>query len=202
MTFPDPDPDATPVDGTRAVRPRLTRPALALRPDGRIRRIGGAGRGEEPQGGPARTLGYVLGTLFVVLFAAFVVDVASPSAFNGLRNLARSPHSASGPHQRGRDSRPGTTTRQTAPKGPGPVLTGLSPQSAKPGTTVVVTGSGFFSANHRIVARVAGQPAPTSCPSSQRCLVVLPAAPKGASTATVQIVTEDGASNTLTIHYG
>jgi hypothetical protein len=200
MRFSEFDPDATPVDGTQSVRPRLTRPGFALRPDERsIRRLGGAAAGPVSEAGPSRALSYVLGTLFVVLFASLVAELAAPSIFEGLRDMAPVPRTVI--HRTAaRISHHGT--RPSLPAGSGPVLSGLSPASATPGSTVVVTGSGFFSADHQIVARVAGQPAPTTCPSRERCLVVLPSAPKGATATTVQIVTENGASNTLTIRYG
>ena len=152
------------------------------------------------RGGSARVVALILAGALIMLAALLVADVAAPSIFNGLRNITPTPRvvgNQTAPSHGGHRSH-----NAPKPSGTGPVLTALSPESATPGSTIELVGSGFFSADHAIVARVAGSPAPTRCPTEQRCYVVLPAAPKGVTETSVQIVTETGTSNSLTIHYG
>lgn len=146
----------------------------------------------------------VLAGSLVLLSVLLIVQFVFPSAFGGLRNTAAT-HNRTIPRARhhSTNSHPVHKVHKVlTSSGPGPVLNSLSPTQAKAGSTIVLSGSGFFSASHQVVARIDGQPAPTSCPTTQRCLVVLPAAPKGATQASVEVVTESGRSNTLTIHYG
>ncbi|MGB9111909.1 MAG: IPT/TIG domain-containing protein [Acidimicrobiales bacterium] len=195
------DPDATPIEGTRPVRASGGYPGTTLRVQrSTIRQIAGARRRNAPERrGFARPLALILAGVLVMLAALAVADLAAPSIFDGLRNISgtpRAPAKQVAPSQRAHT--------HNAPKetGPGPVLTALSPESATPGATIELIGSGFFSANHEIIARVAGNPAPTRCPTEKTCYVVLPAAPKGATETSVQIITETGSSNSLSIHYG
>jgi hypothetical protein len=202
MTDEPVDPDATPVEGTRVNRAWDAYRDPTSRVQGpTIRQIAGVPRRNAPsKSGSARALTFALAGAFVMLAALYAADMAAPSIFSGLRNIASSPRTTAqqtSPSQRGHST-------HNAPKatGPGPVLTTLSPQSATPGSTIELIGTGFFSADHEIVARVAGSPAPTRCPTEERCYVVLPAAPKGVSETSIQIVTETGTSNSLAIHYG
>ncbi len=193
------DPDATPVDGTHVVRRTSAHVVTAPATERSIRRVGHDQRASAPKRPSAtRAITLVLAGAFVLFAALLIADVTAPSIFSGLRNVGRTPHSSN------HVSVPTTSAPHQAqkPTGPGPVLSGVSPQSAKAGSTIVLSGSGFFSKNSQINAKVAGQPAPVTCPSTQRCLVVLPAAPKGATEVAVQIVTETGTSNSLEVHYG
>jgi IPT/TIG domain len=192
------DPDATPVDGTRATRAWNRPTTTGLRPlPPSVRRLA---RHDDDGSrlGISKTFAFVLAGALVILIALVIINLSAPSLFSGLRNVTKTPHgSRKHAPAAGHHSSPGTK-----PSGPGPVLTAISPQTATPGSTIELSGSGFFSANHQIVARVAGAPAPTRCPTEELCYVVLPTAPKGTSESSVQLVTETGTSNSLEVRYG
>jgi IPT/TIG domain len=193
------DPDATPVEGTRATRRSATAASPALPP--RVRRFEGAGHNDGPgRVGVSKALVFTLGGVLVVLIVLAIVDLTAPSLFSGLRNTSRSPHLVHG------HIAPAASQRVRHPKtrqsGSAPVLTSISPQIAAAGSTVELTGTGFFSTNNQIVARVAGNPAPTRCPTEELCYVVLPEAPKGTAESSIEIVTASGTSNSLEVRYG
>ena len=133
-----------------------------------------------------------------MLVALLVADLTAPSIFDSLRNIAATPN----PKQAHHPAPTWSVRHAPKPSGDAPVLTGLSPESATPGSTIELNGTGFFSADNQITARVAGEPAPTRCPTRERCFVVLPAASKGVTEAWIRIVTEAGSSNSLPVRYG
>lgn len=193
------DPDATPVDGTHVARPARMRAVPTARDEHLSGRGTARGRRESASFHFAipQALAFFLGGSLVLLGALLITEISAPSMFSGLRNIASAPRA---PHHQPVPTR--SVHHVPKPSGHGPVLTGLSPEIAMPGSTIELSGTGFFSANDEIVVRVAGHPAPTRCPTEQRCFVVLPAAPKGTTESTVQVVTESGASNSLSIRYG
>jgi hypothetical protein len=191
------DPDATPVEGTRPTRAwnrPVTTGSWPLPPS--VRRLAGGHDDDGPGRSASRAFAFVLGGALAILIVLEIANLSAPSLFSGLRNVAQAPHEG---HKQGQPTR--HHSRATTSRGSGPVLSAISPQTATPGSTVELTGSGFFSANHQIVARVAGAPAPTRCPTEETCYVVLPAAPRGTSESSVQLVTETGTSNSLEIRY-
>ncbi|HTW97403.1 MAG TPA: IPT/TIG domain-containing protein [Acidimicrobiales bacterium] len=144
-----------------------------------------------------------------------------PGSFAALRNSAGSAGGASSTTPPpGTSGRPGTstpgrgaTTPSTSPvattppatvlpaTGKGaPVIAALSPASGSAGQRVTITGSNFLSADDRIVAYFGASPAPTSCPSSDLCVVSAPSGLSG--TVAVQVRTESGASNAASFRYG
>jgi IPT/TIG domain len=97
-------------------------------------------------------------------------------------------------------ARPNTTAATSpASSSEGPVLTSLEPDSGAAGETLILSGRGITSANGTIVATFDSRPAPTRCPSEQRCLVTVPAGLKGS--VAVRLQTESGSSNALTFHH-
>jgi len=107
--------------------------------------------------------------------------------------------------RRARVPRTGTSVPTTAPSTVGgpPVLTALTPSSISNGGSVVVTGSGFLSPDGEIVADVAGQPVPTSCPNQSTCDITVPAPAAGQrGSVPVTVTTEAGTSNALELTYG
>ena len=153
--------------------------------------------------GIPRALVFALVGSLLMLTALLIADLTAPSIFDSLRNIVATPNSKQTHHFAPAPSaQHAPKTHAPKPSAHAPVLTGLSPESATPGSTIELSGTGFFSANNEITARVAGTPAPTRCPTRQSCLVVLPAASKGATETSIQIVTEAGSSNSLPIRYG
>jgi hypothetical protein len=96
-----------------------------------------------------------------------------------------------------------TTTTTSAPPGSlapasgssPPTISSLSPSTGGPGQRVVITGTGFLSANGQIVASFGGATAPTSCPTSTSCTATAPAQPGTSSQVQVTIRTDTGTSN-------
>jgi hypothetical protein len=83
------------------------------------------------------------------------------------------------------------------PAPPGaPRLGALGPAEGRPGVTVTLVGSGFLSRDGRIVATFGSEPAPTRCPSQDRCLVTVPPGRPG-STVVVRVHTASGTSTGL-----
>jgi len=95
-----------------------------------------------------------------------------------------------------------TTTPSTAPVSPGgpPVITALTPPSARAGQAVQIAGSNFLSSSGQIVATFNGQVAPTSCPTQNTCNVTVPPS-TGLPSAQVTINTAGGTSNGVTFTY-
>lgn len=97
-----------------------------------------------------------------------------------------------------------TTTSPAAPAAAGgaPVIASLAPAQGAAGTTVTVSGTNLISADGQIVATVAGQPAPTTCPSPTTCTVVVPSLPPTApASEPLTLSTATGPSNTLNFTY-
>lgn len=85
----------------------------------------------------------------------------------------------------------GTLTTANRP----PVLSSISPRTGRPGQTVTLSGRGFFSTDGVVITTFVGHPAPTRCPTRERCLVTVPRKPSGSYS--VSLHTESGASNAL-----
>lgn len=86
------------------------------------------------------------------------------------------------------------------PPGPGsatPYLTTLVPSSGPAGQPVLVAGAGIYSADGLVVGRVGGEQVPIRCPSSDTCILTVPAAPPGTSRVPVTVTTQSGTSNAL-----
>jgi hypothetical protein len=96
----------------------------------------------------------------------------------------------------------GSTSPTTQPTTTGgPRLSSVTPDSGGPGETVVVDGSGLFSANGQVVAYFGGQAAPTSCVSQTSCTVTIPDLGASPSTVPLTMTTDQGRSNALTFTY-
>lgn len=92
----------------------------------------------------------------------------------------------------------GTLSAAGATKTSGlPVITALSARSAVPGQTFTLSGTGFYSANGVIVASFGTHPAPTQCPTRERCLVTVPTRAKLSGVYQLRLRTESGTSNAL-----
>lgn len=142
----------------------------------------------------------VLGSILIVLLAAFIVEAVSPSWLAGLRNVA-SPRGA-GVVPTTTSTTPSSTVPRNGPSGSGaPVLYSLTPSSAPSGATITIVGDGLFSSNHTVIARFDGSVSSTHCPTTHRCLVVVPSRPKGSGTVTVRVSTNAGQSNALSFQY-
>jgi hypothetical protein len=76
-----------------------------------------------------------------------------------------------------------------------PVLLSVSPRTGHSGERITVSGTGLFSKDGLIVATFGIRPAPTRCPTRQRCFVIVPSKLHG--TFPLRIHTESGTSNAL-----
>ncbi len=147
----------------------------------------------------------------VVALAGVVVGVTLSNS-----GPTKPKHVAAAPPGRGQSTRRSSTTTRTGPTTvptrrstttttspassiKGPVLSSLEPDTGAAGQTLILSGMGITSANGTIVATFDSRPAPTRCPSEQRCLVTVPAGLKGS--VNVRLQTESGRSNALTFHY-
>ena len=158
-----------------------------------------------------RWVGFVIAGAFVAL-AAIVVGVALSSSGPTNSKHVAAEHDRRGNSTR-RSSRTARTSRTTSPTRAnttpttspvssthGPVLSSLEPDTGAAGETVTLSGSAITSANGTIVATFDSRPAPTRCPSPDRCLVTVPAGLKGS--VEVRLQTELGSTNALVFHYG
>ncbi|MHB1599891.1 MAG: IPT/TIG domain-containing protein [Acidimicrobiales bacterium] len=104
--------------------------------------------------------------------------------------------------QAGATSTTTTTTTTTTPAhvGTAPVVASISPSSGSSGTQVVIAGSGFFSADGRIVVTFGGVVTQTRCPDEQSCVATAPARPAGTSVPVV-LQTESGSSKPVDFTY-
>lgn len=93
-------------------------------------------------------------------------------------------------------------TSTAGASGAAPKLLSVTPGSAKAGSVVTVHGSNLSSPNGSVLARVAGQPAPTSCPSLTACRVTVPSLAGSGTEVPVTITTESGTSNAVLLRYG
>ncbi len=93
-----------------------------------------------------------------------------------------------------------TTTTTPARAGTAPVVASISPSSGGSGTQVVIAGSGFFSADGRIVVTFGGVVTRTRCPDEQSCVATAPARPAGTSVPVV-LQTESGSSKPVEFTY-
>lgn len=80
-------------------------------------------------------------------------------------------------------------------------MSGVSPSSAGPGATVTVTGSGFYSSNGVVLARVDGRPTGTDCPARSYCRVQIPNLGGGPHRVSLTISTSAGTSNSASFLY-
>lgn len=98
-----------------------------------------------------------------------------------------------------------TTTSTTTPParaGGAPRLASITPARGRPGTVVLLQGSGFISPRTGVVvAHVGGQAAPTRCPAPTSCEVTIPQLGRGRRTVSVTITTDAGTSNALRFRY-
>ena len=97
---------------------------------------------------------------------------------------------------------PFSTTTIPPPPGGGPVLSALDPSSGAPGQVVVITGTNFISPSGQISVQFGGQVSLIACPESTSCLVAVPPATGGTTSASVTVTTDGGTSNPLTFTYG
>ena len=119
--------------------------------------------------------------------------------------LVPAPGVASGSHA-SHTSATSTTSTTTTLAGAGstaggPVISSLEPPSGHAGDQVTVAGSRLYSADGTIVVTFDGNPAPTHCPSEERCIVTVPPPPRGSTSAVVRLETPTGLSNTETFVY-
>ncbi len=94
-----------------------------------------------------------------------------------------------------------STTSTTAPPGERPVISALDPASGAPGSSVSISGSRFYSADGRILVTFDGRVTATRCPSEALCVATVPPPPPGSTTASVEVVTQSGQSNSLVYRY-
>jgi hypothetical protein len=73
----------------------------------------------------------------------------------------------------------------------------MKPSSGAVGQSVVVSGSGFLSLSGYISATVGGRTAPVQCPNQTTCMVTIPPQAGRATTVSMVIATQSGASNPL-----
>lgn len=108
---------------------------------------------------------------------------------------------------------PSASTPAPAAAAPGgaPTISGLSPASGPAGTTVTLTGNGFFSASGVVTVLFGQVQAPVSCPTQQSCVVTVPPQPAPASpttggasasrTVAVTVATDSGRSAPANFSY-
>lgn len=90
----------------------------------------------------------------------------------------------------------------SVPPGPEPVVTAIAPDGGPPGTTIVLSGQGFFSPNGAVQVTIGSVPAATSCATQESCIATLPALPLGTpSSVGVTVTTESGTSSPLAFSY-
>ena len=141
----------------------------------------------------------ILGSVFVAMLALFIVEQLSPGLFAGLRNVS----TPGGRVVSGATTTPSTQTTRPplTATGSAPVLYSLDPTSASSGASVTITGNDLFSSDHVVVARFNGKVSSTRCPSTHRCVAVVPALPSGSGAVSVRVTTDAGQSNALTFQY-
>ncbi|HLX78048.1 MAG TPA: IPT/TIG domain-containing protein [Acidimicrobiales bacterium] len=140
----------------------------------------------------------ILGSVFVAMLALFIVEQLSPGLFAGLRNVS----TQGGRGVSGTTKTSSTQTTRPPPTATGaPVLFSLDPTSASSGASVTITGNDLFSSDHVVVARFDGKVSTTRCPSTHRCVAVVPTLPSGSGAVTVRVTTDAGQSNALTFQY-
>ncbi len=81
-----------------------------------------------------------------------------------------------------------------------PRLAALEPAAGRPGATITLVGSGFLSQSGLILADFGAEPAPTRCPSQNRCLVTVPPGRPGTEVV-VRVRTSAGSSGGLPFSY-
>lgn len=80
-------------------------------------------------------------------------------------------------------------------------ITSVDPRSGAPGESIEVSGSRLMSADGHVVAEFDSQTAPTSCPSADRCVVVVPPNPARGTSVLLRIETSTGLSNAVEFRY-
>jgi len=78
-----------------------------------------------------------------------------------------------------------------------PLLRAASVNAGRPGQTITLFGSDFFSANGLVVASFGGHAAPTRCPTRLRCIVTIPTHARLFGGYPLRVRTETGVSNAL-----
>jgi hypothetical protein len=136
-----------------------------------------------------------LAFLLAVLVAGLVMTHLRPSWFVGLRNSANL-STAAPPHI---SSAPRTPQRPVASQVA--VISSVRPDTANPGQTVELSGTRFMSANGSIVAYFGSAAAPTRCPTSTRCLAVVPPNPSRTPIVRVRLRIDNAFSNAQTFRY-
>ena len=145
-----------------------------------------------------------LGVVLLGCVAGLAVLHADPQGFSGLRNVVHSgdgggPGTTLGTTSSSSSSSTSSSSTTIGGGGGKPVIDGVQPTSGAAGQVVTISGSGFFSADRRILVLFAGQAAPTRCPSETRCLATAPAGLSGDVAVVVQ--TESGSSNPARFTY-
>ncbi len=92
-----------------------------------------------------------------------------------------------------------TAAPRVSAEGRAAKLLSISPDTAAPGQTLTIAGSGFESPNGKIVVMFGSAPAPTNCPSEERCFVTVPV--ETHREVLVRVQTEYGLSNGVSFHY-
>jgi hypothetical protein len=133
--------------------------------------------------------------LTLAALAGLVVALAAVAVIAGIRGHGSSTTGGTA----GRSAGAPATTLPTTPGTPGgPTITSISPSQGPAGTSVAVTGTGFFSPDGSVLVAFGGTTAPTSCSSQTACRATVPS---GTGVVVVTVTTQKGTSNGVPFTY-